>query len=71
MLYYKGREKGKLMEHMDLIATYCTVYAVKVNGAIWYEDGGFKYADILEPEEGWVSYSCDTREEWEMLSEGI
>ena len=57
------------MKHMDLIAEYCTVFAVKVDWAIWYEDGGFKYADVFDPEEGWISYSCNTQEEWEMLTE--
>ena len=57
------------MEHMNLIAEYCTVFAVKVDWAIWYEDGGFKYADVFDPEEGWISYSCNTQEEWEMLTE--
>lgn len=57
------------MKHMDLIAEYCTVFAVKVGRAIWYEDGGFKYADVFDPEEGWISYSCNTQEEWEMLTE--
>lgn len=57
------------MEHMNLIAEYCTVFAVKVDWAIWYEDGGFKYADVFDPEEGWVSYSCNTQKEWEMLTE--
>lgn len=56
---------------MNIIATWCTVIAVKNDRAIWYEDGGFKYADILEEGEGWASYSCNTREEWEMLTEGI
>ena len=55
------------MEHMNLIAEYCTVFAVKVDRAIWYEDGGFKYADDLIPDEGWVSFSCNTQEEWERL----
>ena len=57
------------MEHMNLIAEYCTVLAVKVDWAIWYEDGGFKYADVFDPEEGWISYSCNTQEEWELLTE--
>lgn len=57
--------------HMDIIGAWCTVLAVKAGGAIWYEDGGFKYADIFEGPYGWASYSCNTREEWEMLSEGI
>ena len=57
------------MEHMNLIAEYCTVFAVKIGRAIWYEDGGFKYADVFDPEEGWISYSCNTQEEWELLTE--
>jgi hypothetical protein len=57
------------MEHMNLIAEYCTVFAVKVDRAIWYEDGGFKYADVFDPEEGWISYSCNTQEESELLTE--
>lgn len=55
------------MKHMELIATYCDVLATCENRAIWYVDGGYKYADVLEDGEGWVSYSCDTREMWEML----
>lgn len=58
-------------EHMNIIAAWCTVIAVKNDRAIWYEDGGFKYADILEEGEGWASYSCNTAEMWEMLTEGI
>lgn len=53
---------------MDLIETYCTVIAKKAN-AIWYVDGGYKYADVYDPEEGWISYSCNSEEEWEMLTE--
>lgn len=56
------------MTHLALIRTYCTVLAEK-RGAIWYEDGGFRYADIFEPGEGWVSYSCNSVEEWEMLTD--
>ena len=55
--------------HMEIIGTWCKVLATKGQHAIWYEDGGFKYADVLEEGEGWVSYSCDTAEMWEMLSE--
>jgi len=55
------------MEHMDLIAQYCTVLDTREGRAIWYEDGGFRYADVLEEGEGWVSYSCNTQEQWEML----
>ncbi len=58
-----------MREHMDIIGAYCPVLAVKNDRAIWYEDGGFKYADIYEDGEGWASYSCNTQEEWEMLSE--
>lgn len=57
------------MKHMDLIATYCDVLAVKADKAIWYVDGGYRYADVLDPEEGWVSYSCNSQEMWEMLTE--
>lgn len=59
------------MKHMDLIATYCDVLAVKADKAIWYVDGGYRYADVLEEGEGWVSYSCNTQEEWEMLTEQV
>ena len=55
------------MKHMDLIAEYCEVLDVRYGRAIWYVDGGYRYADVLEEGEGWVSYSCDTREMWEML----
>ncbi len=57
--------------HMAIISAWCKVLGTKDQRAIWYEDGGYKYADILEGPEGWFSYSCNTREEWEMLSEGI
>ena len=57
-----------LNEHLALIRTYCTVLAEKPN-AIWFEDGSFRYADIFDSEEGWVSYSCATQEEWELLTE--
>jgi hypothetical protein len=56
------------MNHKNIIRAWCVVLAEKPN-AIWYEDGGFRYADVFDPEEGWVSYSCDTREMWEMLTE--
>lgn len=56
------------MTHLALIRTYCTVLAEK-RGAIWYEDGGFRYAEVFEPGEGWVSYSCNSVEEWEMLTD--
>jgi hypothetical protein len=56
------------MTHIALIKTYCEVLA-ETPTAIWYEDSGFRYADVLDPEEGWVSYSCNSQEEWEMLSE--
>lgn len=55
------------MEHMDLIAKYCDVLDVRTGRAIWYVDGGTRYADVLDPEEGWVSYFCATREVWELL----
>lgn len=55
--------------HMEIIAEYCTVLAIKIDKAIWYEDGGFKYADVFEEGEGWVSYSCDNAEMWELLTE--
>lgn len=56
--------------HMEIIAEWCVVLAVKDDRAIWYEDGGFKYADIFDPEEGgWESYSCNSQDEWELLSE--
>jgi hypothetical protein len=55
--------------HIEIIKAWCRVIAVKDDRAIWYEDGGYKYADILEPGEGWESYSCDSVEMWEMLSE--
>jgi len=60
-------ERMNKMKHMDLIAEYCEVLDVRYGRAIWYIDGGYKYADILEEGEGWMSYSCDTREMWEML----
>ena len=55
-------------EHLALIRTYCTVLAEKP-GAIWFEDGSFRYAEVWDPSEGWISYSCDTQEEWELLTE--
>ena len=56
------------MTHLELIRTYCHVLAEKP-GAIWFEDGCFRYAEILDPDEGWVAYSCDTQEMWELLTE--
>ena len=58
-------------KHFETISTWCKVLAAKNQRAIWYEDGGFKYADIYEDGKGWASYSCNTREEWELLTEGI
>ena len=58
-------------KHMEIISAWCKVLGTKDQRAIWYEDGGFKYADVLEDGEGWVSYSCDTAEMWELLTEGI
>lgn len=58
------------MNHKNIIRAWCVVLAEKPN-AIWYEDGGFRYADVLDPEEGWVSYSCNSQEEWEMLTEWV
>ena len=55
------------MKHMDLIAEYCEVLATYERRAIWYVDGGYKYADVYEDGEGWISYSCDTQDMWEML----
>lgn len=55
------------MNHLALIRTYCEVLDQRSDRAIWYVDGGYKYADVLDPEEGWVSYSCDSQEMWEML----
>ena len=52
---------------MDLIAEYCEVLATYERRAIWYVDGGYKYADVYEDGEGWISYSCDTQDMWEML----
>lgn len=57
------------MMHLSLIKTYCQVIAEKGDWAIWYEDGGYKYAEVLDPEEGWISYSCDSESEWQMLTE--
>ena len=56
------------MMHLSLIKTYCEVIAEKAN-AIWYVDGGYKYADVYDSEEGWISYSCNSEKEWEMLTE--
>ena len=56
------------MHHIALIKAYCLVLAEKP-GAIWYEDGGFRYAEVLDPDEGWVAYSCNTQEMWELLTE--
>ena len=57
------------MMHLSLIKTYCKVIAEKSDWAIWYVDGVYKYADVYDTEEGWISYSCNTQEEWEMLTE--
>lgn len=55
--------------HIEIIAAWCEVHAVIANKAIWYTDGDYRYADVYDPEEGWCSYSCDTREMWELLTE--
>ena len=60
--------KSPLNRHFALIRTYCKVLAEKPN-AIWYEDHGIKYADVFVEYEGWVSYSCDTEEEFALLCE--
>ena len=57
------------MMHMALIVENCEVLDVRGDRAVWYVDGGFKYADVLDEDEGWVSYSCNSQEEWEMLCE--
>ena len=56
------------MSHLALIRTYCVVLAERHN-AIWYEDAGYKYADVFVEGEGWVSYSCNTEEEFALLCE--
>ena len=57
------------MTHMEIISTWCEVLDLREGKAIWYVDSGRRYADVLDPEEGWCSYSCETREQWEMLCE--
>lgn len=57
------------MNHINIIMAWCEVLAVIAEKAIWYVDGGHRYADVLDPEEGWVSYSCDTQEMWELLTQ--
>lgn len=55
-------------KHFALIRIYCKVLAETPNG-IWYEDGGFKVAEVFVEGEGWVSFSCDTEEEFALLCE--
>ena len=55
-------------KHLDLIRAYCKVFAEVLNG-IWYEDRGFKVAEIYIEGEGWVSFSCNTKEEFDLLCE--
>lgn len=57
------------MKHIEMISTWCEVLDLREGKAIWYVDSGRRYADVLDPEEGWCSYSCETREQWEMLCE--
>lgn len=60
------------MKHIDVIAQYCNILAVKADKAVWYVDGGYKYADIYDAEEGgWTSYSCNSAEEFELFCEGV
>lgn len=54
--------------HFALIRTYCEVLAERSN-AIWYIDHGMKIAEIFIEDEGWVSFSCDTEEEFALLCE--
>lgn len=56
------------MEHIELVYNLCDkVLDVRHPYAIWYVDGGFRTAEVFEPDEGWVSYSCNTQDEWDML----
>lgn len=57
------------MNHINLIRTYCVVLAQKGTWAIWYREGHYGYADIYSHTEGWVSYACNSREEWAALTE--
>lgn len=51
--------------HLDLIRRSCEVLAEE-EGAIWYRDGGFGYAEVLDEGE-WVSYSCNSAEEFALI----
>lgn len=53
--------------HLDLIRRSCEVLAEE-DGAIWYKDGGLGYAEVLEEGE-WVSYSCNSAEEFALICE--
>ena len=57
------------MNHINIICAWCEVHARIGDWAIWYRDGGYDYVDVFDPEEGWCSYSCDSLEMWEMLTE--
>ena len=54
--------------HFKLIYEYCEVLA-EVDNGIWYIDGNFKYADVYNECEGWLSYSCDSLESFYELCE--
>ena len=52
------------MSHVALIHAWCHVLAEQED-AIWYEDtDGTGIAEVFVPEEGWVSYPCDSAEEF-------
>lgn len=55
-------------KHLNLIRTYCEVLAEKPN-AIWYKDHDWKIAEVFNEDEGWISYSCNTAEEFDLLCE--
>ena len=58
------------MNHITLICNNCKVLEVRGDWAVWYEDGGFKYADVYDCAEGWVSYSCNSAEEFDLFCDG-
>ena len=56
-------------QHFELIRNYCEVLAEAPNG-IWFIDSGFKYANVYEKDEGWITYSCDSKEMFDELCRG-
>ena len=59
------------IKHLELLKRSCEVFIETENPkAVWFDDCGFKAAEIYsEDEGGWISYSCPTKEMFEKLCE--